>query len=544
MDDDGDLLRRYAQTGDEPAFQELVRRHLPLVFSTALRKLAGDVPLAEDVTQTVFAELARVARRRYRIEQVPGWLHRATSFAAANAVRTEQRRRVREAAAALEQQAQGMNVTDDQCRAQWEAVCVQLHEALDDLGDKDRTAILLRFFERLNLDAVGKALGVSDDAAQKRVERALEKLRLQLDQRGAALSVAALAMLLTEHAITTPPAGLALSVSAHALAPAADVVGAGMGAGWSHSGSLLTVTRVATGAGVLLAAALVMASWHREMERRSAAHSAQAGLVAWWAAEGDARDSAGASHGSALGGVTFVPGMVGQAFHFNGEDGSVVAIPDAVSLRLDREITLMCWFRPDRDSRMGSLVAKRTDSRAEGRAGNPVNYGFYIPPIGAGLVQQGICQLYNDPAVRGGYHLNLNNLTALDEELAAVLSPVPNSPKVGRKGNLYEMAAFFPGPTCDLGLLAEQWHHLAGTYRQAGSNHVAMMTYFDGELRNEITLPGELANTLTNAPVWIGGYPTASFKGCIDEIRLYGRVLSAGEIGTLYRADKEQAARR
>jgi hypothetical protein len=96
-----------------------------------------------------------------------------------------------------------------------------LDEAVNELSAQDRAAIVLRFFERRDLRSVGEALGSSEDAAQKRVARALEKLRVELVRRGVALSGAALAATLTSEAISAAPAGLAASVSAAALGSAA-----------------------------------------------------------------------------------------------------------------------------------------------------------------------------------------------------------------------------------------------------------------------------------------------------------------------------------
>src|SRR4029079_4598309 len=149
---------------------------LPLVYSAALRQVGGDRHLAEDVSQHVFAELARCAPHLSSEVVVAGWLYRATRFTAAKIVRSEKRRRVHETAAALEQETERMNASLDTQAPDWDALCPQLDEAMNELEDSDRTAILLRFFQRLEFRAVGAALKTSDDTAQKRVSRALEKL--------------------------------------------------------------------------------------------------------------------------------------------------------------------------------------------------------------------------------------------------------------------------------------------------------------------------------------------------------------------------------
>src|SRR5438094_779162 len=101
MTDDAELLRCYADAGSESAFSELVARHLPLVYSAALRQVGGDSHLAQDVTQSVFTDLARkagpVARRLSDERHVlSGWLYTSTRFAASKLVRAERRRYSRE----------------------------------------------------------------------------------------------------------------------------------------------------------------------------------------------------------------------------------------------------------------------------------------------------------------------------------------------------------------------------------------------------------------------------------------------------------------
>src|SRR2546423_15188089 len=101
MIDDATLLRRYAATRAGDDFAELVRRHLNLVYSAALRQVNGDAHLAQDVTQLVFADLARKAATVANHRVLAGWLFTSTRFAAAKAVRGEQRRQAREAEAHL-----------------------------------------------------------------------------------------------------------------------------------------------------------------------------------------------------------------------------------------------------------------------------------------------------------------------------------------------------------------------------------------------------------------------------------------------------------
>ena len=220
MMDDKQLLGAYARERSESAFGELVTRHIDLVYSTALRVVNGDSHLAQDVTQTVFIDLARKAGSLPDDVALPGWLHRHTCYTATKAVRTERRRQSRE------QTAMEMRALDDNTRPEWEQVAPYLDESLNQLNPADRDALVLRFLKQQDLRSVGTALGISDDAAQKRVDRALEKLHVLLKHRGATLSAAALGTALATQAVTAAPVGLAASVTGTALASAA--AGAGM----------------------------------------------------------------------------------------------------------------------------------------------------------------------------------------------------------------------------------------------------------------------------------------------------------------------------
>src|SRR5215472_14628406 len=142
MLDDLQLLRRYASDGSEAAFREIVERHLNLVYSTALRRVDNDAHLAQDVSQLVFTDLARKAPILPRNIMLAGWLHRATRFAAAQIMRSNQRRLRRE------QEAVTMNEINTPTARDWEQIRPLLDEALDRLSHADRDVLMLRFFEQ------------------------------------------------------------------------------------------------------------------------------------------------------------------------------------------------------------------------------------------------------------------------------------------------------------------------------------------------------------------------------------------------------------
>jgi len=219
MSSDGTLLKEYAQSGSETAFTELVRRHLDFVFSTALRELNGDEHLAKDVSQSVFMDLAKKAGRLSSRSVLAGWLYTSTCFAAAKTVRSERRRRIRE------QEAQRMEdrTTDPPQDPDWEQISPVLNTVMLELKESDREALLLRFFERHSLATVGDRLGLSENAARMRVERALERLRSRLSRRGITSTAAGLALALAHHAVIAAPAGLASSITAASLAATGGV---------------------------------------------------------------------------------------------------------------------------------------------------------------------------------------------------------------------------------------------------------------------------------------------------------------------------------
>src|SRR5688500_11651108 len=193
MPDDAELLHRYVTNCDQPAFAELVRRHVDGVFSTALRRVGGDVQFAEDVAQQVFAALARKAPAVVRHPLLGAWLYTTTRHEAANLVRRERRRKAREHASAMNRTTAGDPGPGD---ADWQQIAPLLDEAIDRLPERDRTAIVLRFIERRGFAEMGAALQVSTDAARMRVERALERLRRRFVRRGITSTAAALGLAL------------------------------------------------------------------------------------------------------------------------------------------------------------------------------------------------------------------------------------------------------------------------------------------------------------------------------------------------------------
>ena len=212
MTPDCDLLRQYVEQHDETAFAEVVRRNVDLVYSVALRQLAGDTHLAQDVTQAVFLDLVRKVRPLSRRTTLAGWLHTSARLAAWKAVRGEQRRRTRE------QESLAMNETPTTAEMNWEQLKPLLDECVGHLGEMDRDAIVLRYFEGKSHREVGTALGLSENSANKRIERALEKLRGYFARRGVTVPAAVLAVAMSQNSVRAAPAGLVANVAGASLA--------------------------------------------------------------------------------------------------------------------------------------------------------------------------------------------------------------------------------------------------------------------------------------------------------------------------------------
>jgi RNA polymerase sigma factor (sigma-70 family) len=218
--DDMALVREYAAHQSEAAFAELVSRHLSLVYSAAMRQMRAP-HLAEEVAQTVFIILARKAARLRAGTVLPAWLLTTTRYAASAQMRTAIRRQQREQEAHMQSL---LNEPDP-----WPEIAPLLDEAIASLGETDRNAIVLRFFQNKPLAEVGAGLGASEDAARVRVNRALEKLRKLFAKRGVTLSATVIASAVAANSVQAAPAGLVAAVSATAAKGAMATIGIGIG---------------------------------------------------------------------------------------------------------------------------------------------------------------------------------------------------------------------------------------------------------------------------------------------------------------------------
>ncbi len=206
------LLRDYDRHGSEAAFAELVQRHIALVYSTALRHV-GIAAQAQEITQVVFVILARKAATLHPDTVLEGWLYETTRLTALSFMRAERRRQFREQAAYM--QSKLPESTGD---TTWHQLAPLLDEGMARLGNKDRDAVVLRFFKKKNVREVAAALQVNEAAAQRRILRAVEKLRVFFTKRGIAVPAAILTAVISANSVQAAPVALAKSVTAVAIA--------------------------------------------------------------------------------------------------------------------------------------------------------------------------------------------------------------------------------------------------------------------------------------------------------------------------------------
>ena len=205
---DLDLLKHFADNNSQDAFTALVHRHLGLVYSAALRQVRSP-QLAEEISQSVFADLARNAGKLKSDTILTAWLYQVTRRTAIDVIRKESRRQLREQIAV---EMNTMNATS----ADWTQIEPLLDDAMAALDETDRSTILLRYFENKNLREVGEVFGTSEDAAQKRVSRAIERLREFFSKRNVTMGTSGLAVLISANAVQAAPVGLVATISAAA----------------------------------------------------------------------------------------------------------------------------------------------------------------------------------------------------------------------------------------------------------------------------------------------------------------------------------------
>jgi RNA polymerase sigma factor (sigma-70 family) len=263
---DQQLLRDYTHRQSETAFAELVRRHLDFVFSAA-RRMVRDSHLAEDVAQGVFVALAQNADQLADRPVLSGWLHRTTQNLAAKTVRSDARRRARE------QEAVAMNeLLSTEPDTSWQHIAPHLDAALGELDWDDRDVLLLRYFQRMSAREIAEILGVSDEAAQKRVRRAVERLRKRFAERGIKVGATALVVVISAHAIQAAPAGLAATIAA-AVTFAGTILTPAANASAAKSSAMIALQKGVVAAMVAVLAGMAIYEAHQAMHAQNPANT-------------------------------------------------------------------------------------------------------------------------------------------------------------------------------------------------------------------------------------------------------------------------------
>jgi RNA polymerase sigma factor (sigma-70 family) len=260
---DQELLRQYAQGPSESAFTAVVERHVNLVYSAALRLTAGDAALAEDITQKVFTDLAHKAATVARAASVAGWLHTHTRFISLTAIRGERRRRIRE------QEAFAMHDPNNTPEINWSQLRPLLDEAVGELRPVDRDAVILRFFENKSHREVGETLGLNENAARMKIERALEKLQTHFVRRGVTVSSAVIATAMSANSVQAAPVGLGSKVAGASLVKSAGAVGF-VQAIWSSCFMSTTAKVITTAVIAALIASMLLTIEYRSKANRLA----------------------------------------------------------------------------------------------------------------------------------------------------------------------------------------------------------------------------------------------------------------------------------
>ena len=338
--DDAKLLQEYVECRSETAFAELVARHINLVYSTALR-MVQDTALAKDVAQLVFIQLARKAPLIRSGQTLPGWLYRVTRCQAANAVRDDHTRRQRET------EAMNMTQTDAESSLPWESIAPHLEEAMNTLSSADQNAVVLRFFQGRSWREVGSALAVNENTAQKRVGRAMDKLRTYFIRRGVGISATIIVSVITANAVQAAPAGLASTVATASLA------GAGSFSLWSTILRTILMKKTAcTVLGVALVAAVtvpILIARAGQPDAPVTQASLHEGLVLHLTFDkvevaGQTTDVSGMGNHGWVTGANWTPkGKQGGAYRF-ASPNQFIRVPNNDSLN-PSNITLAAWIK-------------------------------------------------------------------------------------------------------------------------------------------------------------------------------------------------------
>ena len=484
-------LAEYAASGSEQAFGGLVGCYIDLCYSTALRLVDGDMHLAEDVTQVVFADLARLAGTISVEVKLGGWLHRRTCHVAATLMRKERRRRQRERCAA---ELNAMNSHDE---TRFEQIAPLLDEAINGLGARDRAAILLRYFEKRDLRTIGETLGSNEDAAQKRVARALEKLRGHFARRGVTVSSTVIAAMLAANAVQAAPVGLAAGVATASLAMGAGVESFSLAATMTQS-VLMKKTALVIFAVILVTGIAIPITVAKVKQARANApiteRALRKGLVLHLTFDSDETAgqvtdiSTAENHGRAVG-VRWTPdGKRRGAYEFTA-DGNEIVITNNESLNPE-QLTLAAWIKTSTADTVWRRIFDKSYSKG---------FALSVAADWQGNQWSGLASLEIGP----GPHLNVTKSKVADG----------------------------------------QWHHVVAT---CDGNEQCL--FVDGQSQGTPLRwrnPGAVAMTDFNLVIGCNRSNFneddlgTSFRGLIDEPMVWNRALSPKEVAFLFQSQDQ-----
>lgn len=493
MDDDG-LLQQYVEHRSEKAFADLVTRHIDLVYSTAFRVAQG-ADLAEDVCQSVFIELARKAGTIRSGNTLPGWLYRVTRCQAANAVRGDRIRRERET------EAMNMTPTETESLNTWESILPHLDEAMHTLNEDEQNAIVQRFFQGRSWREVGSALRLSEDAAQKRVTRALVKLHAHMVRHGVTVSASSVGMAIAAHAVHAAPANLAATVSAVSMTWA-GCVGSSTLATTTLKALLMKKTTIGILAAFVLVAGVTtpLIVSHVNQARGNGPvteKSLQRGLVLHMtfdqdeSGNGTITDMSGQGNNGRASGVRWTAdGKKGGAYEFTA-DGNEIVIANNKSLN-PGQLTLAAWIKTSYADDRWRRIFDKSYSR-----------GFALSV--AGDWQKNNWRGLASTELGPGTHFILTKTKVNDGE----------------------------------------WHLLVTTF-----DGTVEKLYVDGQPQSELVWkkPGGIGATDFNLVIGCNRSNLneddlgMSFRGLIDEPRMWNRALSAPEVSFLFNSENGSPA--
>ena len=482
--DDAELLREFVESRSEKAFAGLVERHINLVYSTALR-MVQDAALAKDVVQMVFIQLARKAPLIRSGHALPGWLYRVTRCQAANILRDDRTRRQRET------EAMNMNMTDPESLGAWESIAPHLEEAMNTLSPADQNAVVLRFFQGRSWREVGGALALNEDTAQKRVSRAVEKLRSYFVRRGIGISASLIMSVIAANAVQAAPAGLVSNIAAGSLA--------GAGSFSLLSTIIKTILMKKTTYAVLAAALIasitipiIVAHANGPSDAPVTETNLQSGLVLHYTFDnapvaGKVADASGTGNDGWVTGAQWeMDSQRGGVFHFS-PPGQYIRVPNNDSLN-PSNITLAAWIKTSNQGETWRRIFDKSWTD-----------GFALSIVGG-----------HKPGFTG------------DAEMEIEKTHVAHSNHSVADG---------------------KWHHVAVTY-----NGAEELFYVDGVPQTRTSwwqgrVPSN-SHDLTIGINLVDPNPQynevgASFDGLIDEPMIYNRALSTNEISFLFESQRK-----